>query len=152
MLGPNGEELPGAILFACNFNAVRSPMAEAIMKYLYGTIVYVDSCGVRTGELDPFAVEVMDELGIEIENHTPKSFDDLEDTFYDLVISLTPQAQHKAVEMTRTMSVEIEYWAMLDPTATQGNREQMLDSYRATRDLIMTSIKNRFATKGGPNV
>lgn len=122
------------------------------MKYLYGNIVYVDSCGVRIGELDPFAVEVMEELGIGIENHTPKAFDDLEDTFYDLVISLTPQAQHKAVEMTRTMSVEIEYWPMLDPTATQGNREQRLDAYRATRDLIMKTIKNRFATQGGPNV
>ena len=152
MLGPNGEELPGAVLFACNFNAVRSPMAEAIMKYLYGRIVYVDSCGVRAGELDPFAVEVMEELGIVIENHAPKSFDDLQDTFYDLVVSLTPQAQHKAVEMTRTMSVEIEYWPSLDPTATQGNRAQMLDAYRAARDAIMDRIKSRFGARGGPNV
>ena len=110
MRGTNGEELHGAVLFACTLNSVRSPMAAALMRHLFGKFVYVDSAGARVGELDPMAVEVMDEMGIEIGKHKPRSFDDLEDTAFDLVITLSPQAQHKAVELTRTSAVELEYW------------------------------------------
>ncbi|MEM9122790.1 MAG: low molecular weight phosphatase family protein, partial [Pseudomonadota bacterium] len=124
MRGPNGEDLPGAVLFACNFNAVRSPMAAAIMKHLYGQFVYVDSAGVRAGELDPFVVAVMEEIGIDVGGHRPRSFDQVEEGSFDLVISLTPEAQHKAVELTRTMAVDIEYWPTIDPTAVHGSREQ----------------------------
>jgi len=145
MRGPNGEELPGAVLFACTFNAVRSPMASAIMRHLYGRFVYVHSAGARAGELDPMAVEVMDEIGIEIGKHRPRRFEDLEDTSFDLVIALSPQAQHKAVELTRTMAVDIEYWPTNDPTAVEGSREQRLDAYRAVRDELMRRIRARFA-------
>ena len=145
MRGPNGEELPGAVLFACTFNAVRSPMASAIMRHLYGRFVYVHSAGARAGELDPMAVEVMDEIGIEIGKHKPRRFEDLEDTSFDLVIALSPQAQHKAVELTRTVAVDIEYWPTNDPTAVEGSREQRLDAYRAVRDELMRRIRARFA-------
>ncbi|HSZ10567.1 MAG TPA: arsenate reductase ArsC [Rhizomicrobium sp.] len=145
MRGPNGEELPGAVLFACTFNAVRSPMASAIMRHLYGRFVYVHSAGARAGELDPMAVEVMDEIGIEIGKHRPRRFEDLEDTSFDLVIALSPQAQHKAVELTRTVAVDIEYWPTNDPTAVEGSREQRLDAYRAVRDELMRRIRARFA-------
>lgn len=137
-------QMPSAVLFSCNFNAVRSPMAEALMKYLYGHIVYVDSVGVRKSPVDPMVIEVLDEIGIDVTKHKPKSFDDLEDTSFDLVITLTPQAQHRAMELTRTMAVDVEYWPTPDPTAASGSREQVLDAYRALRDWLMAKIKERF--------
>ena len=136
--------LPGSVLFSCNFNAVRSAMAESIAKHHFGKQIYVDSAGVREGELDPFAVAVMEELGIDLSRHRPKTFDDLEDTSFDLVITLTPEAQHKAVEMTRTMAVDLEYWPTMDPTATRGNREAILDAYRQARDSLVRRILQRF--------
>jgi protein-tyrosine-phosphatase len=145
MRGPNGEELPGAILFACTLNSVRSPMAAALMRHLFGKFVYVESAGARAGELDPMAVEVMEEVGIEIGKHKPRRFEDLEDNSFDLVITLSPEAQHKAVELTRTSAVEIEYWPTVDPTAVEGSRNQRLDAYRAVRDDLMRRIQARFA-------
>jgi protein-tyrosine-phosphatase len=147
MRGPNGEELPGAILFACTLNAVRSPMAAAIMRYLYGRVVYVESVGARTGDLDPFAIEAMDEIGIEIGKHRPKRFEDLEDTSFDLIVTLSPEAHHKAMELTRTSAAEVEYWPTQDATAIEGSREQRLDSYRAVRDELMRRIEARFAVE-----
>jgi protein-tyrosine-phosphatase len=136
---------PSAVLFACNMNAVRSPMAEALLKRLLGTTVYVDSCGVRHGDLDPFAVEVMAEIGIELARHRPKSFDQLEDGFFDIIVSLSPEAQHRAIELTRTMACDIEYWPTLDATMIEGNREVRLDAYRAVRDELDRRIRARFA-------
>ena len=147
MRGPNGEELPGAVLFACTFNSVRSPMAAAIMQHLFGRAVYVDSVGARAGELDPLAVEAMDEIGIEIGKHKPKSFDDFEDTSFDLVITLSPEAHHKAMELTRTSAAVIEYWPTFDPTITEGSRDQRLDAYRAVRDELERRIQARFETQ-----
>jgi protein-tyrosine-phosphatase len=145
MRGPNGEELPGAALFACTMNAVRSPMAAAIMRHLYGRFVYVESAGARAGEIDPMAVEVMEELGIEIGKHKPRRFEDLEDTSFDLIVTLSPEAHHKAMELTRTMAVAVEYWPTVDPTAIEGSRDQRLDAYRAVRDELMQRIEARFA-------
>jgi len=145
--GPNGEELPGAVLFACTLNSVRSPMAAALMRHLYGRFVYIDSVGARHGELDPFAVEAMEEIGIEIGRHKPKSFEDLEDSSFDLIVTLSPEAHHKAMELTRTMAVEVEYWPTLDATAVEGSRAQRLDAYRAVRDELMRHIERRFATR-----
>jgi protein-tyrosine-phosphatase len=145
MRGPNGEELPGAALFACTLNSVRSPMAAAIMRHLFGRFVYIESAGARAGELDPFAVEVMEELGIEIGKHKPKRFEDLEDASFDLIVTLSPEAHHKAMELTRTMAVEVEYWPTMDPTAVEGSREQRLSAYRAVRDELVRRIEARFA-------
>jgi protein-tyrosine-phosphatase len=142
--GPNGEELPGAVLFACTLNSVRSPMAAGIMRHLFGRSVYVDSVGARRGELDPLAVDVMDEIGIEIGKHRPKSFDEFEDTSFDLVITLSPEAHHKAMELTRTSAAVIEYWPTMDPTAVEGSRDQRLAAYRAVRDELERRIQARF--------
>ena len=98
---------PGSVLFACNYNSVRSPMAEGLAKNLFGDVIYVDSAGVRQGGVDGFAIAVMAEIDVDISQHSSKTFDDLEDTSFDLVISLTPEAQHKAVELTRTMAVKL---------------------------------------------
>jgi protein-tyrosine-phosphatase len=145
MRGPNGEELPGAALFACTLNAVRSPMAAGLMRHLFGRSVYVDSVGARSGELDPMAVEVMDEIGIEIAGHKPKRFEELEDASFDLIITLSPEAHHKAMELTRVQAVEVEYWPTHDPTAFEGSREQRLDAYRAVRDELQARIEARFS-------
>jgi protein-tyrosine-phosphatase len=141
------SQLPGAVLFACNQNRVRSPMAEGLMKLMFGTQVYVDSCGLKLEEADgadPFAVAVMEELGFDLSNHRPKSFDLLEDDSFDVVISLTPEAQHRAVELARNRSIELEYWPTADPTLTLGPRETVLDAYRATRDALAERIRGRF--------
>ena len=140
-------DLPSAVLFACTENAVRSPMAEAILKYLHGRHIYVDSVGVRKGELDGFAVAVMDEIGIDINHHHPKTFEDLEDASFDLVVSLSPEAQHKAVEMTRVVACEVEFWNTFDPSVIEGSREVRLEAYRQVRDELMRHIKKRFPVR-----
>ncbi len=136
--------IPGSVLFACTENALRSPMAEAMMKHLHGHHVFVDSVGVRAGALDAFAVEVMAELGLDIAGHHPKTFDELEDTSFDLVISLSPEAQHGAVELTRSSATELEFWHVFDPSLIEGGREARLDAYRLVRDQLMARIRERF--------
>lgn len=148
--GPNGEELPDAILFSCTHNAIRSPMAAALMRHLFGSRIYIESCGVRPGELDPLAVEVMDELGIDLSHLHPKSFETLADTSFDLIVTLSPQARHKAMELTRAMAVEVEYWTIPDPSAFDGSREQRLAAYRDARDNIFKRLKQRFAARPAP--
>ncbi len=136
--------LPSSVLFACTLNSIRSPIAEALMKHLHGQRIYVDSVGVRAAEIDPFAVAVMDEMGIDLGKHRAKTFDDLEDTSFDLVVSLSPEAQHSAVELTRTMACEVEFWPTFDPTAVEGGREEVLGAYRLVRDQIRKRILERF--------
>lgn len=135
---------PGSVLFACNYNSVRSPMAEGLAKNLFGDVIYVDSAGVRQSGVDGFAIAVMAEIDVDISQHSSKTFDDLEDTSFDLVISLTPEAQHKAVELTRTMAVELEYWPSLDPTGIDGSREVVMAAFRQVRDQLLQRIKARF--------
>jgi len=139
-------DLPGAVLFSCTMNAIRSPMAEAILKHLQGHRVFVDSVGARKGELDPFAVEVMEEIGITIEKHRPKSFEDLQDSYFDLIVALSPEAQHHAMEMTRTMACDVEFWNTMDPTIVEGSRDSRLAAYRQVRDTLMKRILERFPT------
>jgi Protein-tyrosine-phosphatase len=133
-----------AVLFACTHNAVRSPMAEGLLKHLLGRRVFVDSVGVRPGDLDPFAVQVMDEIGIDIARHQPKSFDDLEDDSFDEVISLSPEAQHRAVDMTRVMACDVVFWHTFDPSLIEGSRDARLDAYRQVRDQLIRRIKEHF--------
>ncbi len=134
------------MLFACTQNVIRSVMAAAIFKHFYGHKVYVASCGVRPGQADPFVAAVMDEMGIDIGKHRPQGFGDLEDSSFDLVISLSPEAHHRALEMTRTMAIDAEYWPTMDPSVTAGSREQILDSYRDVRDTLVRKIRQRFGS------
>ena len=139
---------PQAVLFACGLNAVRSPMAAALCKHLFGADTYVASAGVRRGELDPFAVAVMDELGHDISRHKPMTFEELEDwegLNFDLIITLSPEAHHKALELTRTVAAEVEYWPTPDPTDAEGSREQRIEAYRTVRDQLLARIRARFA-------
>lgn len=146
---------PSAILFACTMNAVRSPMAAALMRHLAAETLgarglHIESAGVRAGDLDPLAVEAMGEIGLAIGTHKPRRFEELEDGFFDLVITLSPEAQHKAVEMTRSAATEVEYWPIMDPTAVEGSREQRLGAYRAVRDQLLERLKQRFSGLSRP--
>lgn len=134
-----------SVLFACTYNMIRSPMAAAMMRHYHGTRVYVDSVGVREGdEVDPFAVAVMEEIGIDLSKHRCRTFEDLEDTNFDLIVSLSPEAQHRAIEMTRTMACDVEFWNTFDPTLVDGTRDAMLEAYRQVRDGLLDKVKQRF--------
>ena len=143
-------ELPGSVLFACTLNAIRSPMAAAILKFFHGRRIYVDSVGVRAGEPDLFVSEVLDEVGITLKGHVTQDFDQLQDDFFDVVVSLSPEAHHRAVEFMRDAAVEVEFCRMPDPSLVTGNREQRLDAYRALRDQLMERIYRRFPPAGSP--
>jgi len=143
---------PGAVLFACTMNAIRSPMAAGLLRHFAGHRVYVASAGVRAGEPDPFVATVMDELGIDVAGHTPQTLADLHDTSFDLIVSLSPEAHHQALELTRTMAVDVEYWPTIDPSIVQGSRDQILDAYRAGRDTLFKRIRSRFDLTGSPNI
>jgi protein-tyrosine-phosphatase len=142
------------VLFVCAFNAVRSPMAASLCARMFGTSLYVRSSGIRKGELDPFAVAAMDEIGLDISRHRPITFDELEDLDglnFDLIVTLSPEAHHKALDLTRTIAVDVEYWPTPDPTVIEGNREQRLDAYRAVRDALLARIRERFGSPGAAN-
>lgn len=137
-------ERPGSILFLCGMNAIRSPMAENLARYLFPGI-FTQSAGVRCGVRDPFVVAVMDEIGLDLSNHNPKDLEDLEDDYFDLIITLAPEAHHKALEFTRTSAVDVEYWPTQDPSLATGSRDQILDSYRQVRDQLKMKLTKRFS-------
>ena len=142
---------PQAVLFACGLNSVRSPMAAALLRQMLGTKLYVGSAGVRKGELDPFAVAVMAELGQDISQHKPVTFEELEDwegLNFDLIVTLSPEAHHKALELTRALAADVEYWPTADPIGTEGSREQKLNAYREVCDSLLARIRRRFAKTG----
>jgi protein-tyrosine-phosphatase len=138
---------PLAVLFACGLNSVRSPIAAGLFAQIFGRAVYVGSAGVRKGELDPFAVAVMAELGLDISRHRPITFEELDDwegLNFDLIVTLAPEAHHRALELTRTSAVDVEYWPTADPSAVEGSRTQRLDAYREVRDQLLARIQQRF--------
>jgi protein-tyrosine-phosphatase len=144
--------LPSSVLFACSHNAIRSPMAEALAKRLYGHTAYLDSVGVRTTELDSFAAAVLEEIGIDLHTHHGKSFDDIEPSSFELIVTMSPEAHHRALDSTRSASTDVEYWPIPDPSAVEGSREARLDAYRRTRDLILARLKARFGAPSGPSL
>src|SRR5256714_5473676 len=151
MAAPPRARTPQAVLFACGLNSVRSPMAASLLQHMFPHALYVKSAGVRKGELDPSAVAVMAELGQDISGHKPTTFEELEDwegLNFDLIITLSPEAHHKALELTRTMAADVEYWPTSDPTGMEGNREQKLQAYREVCDGLSMRIRRRFARAG----
>lgn len=144
------EDLPGSVLFCCDYNAVRSPMAEGLMKKYYGFDTYVQSAGVKNDlEIDGFSVAVCQELGIELSRHKSRSFDEMEQwgddlSGFDLVIALSPASQRRALELTRFFHLEVEYWPILDPTGLGETRDAKLTSYRQARDQISERLIARF--------
>lgn len=153
MTDASGGRKIQAVLFTCAMNAIRSPMAEALARHYFGRSVYVQSAGVRRGELDGFAVSVLDEIGIDASRHRPRTLDELEENEglnFDLIVTLSPEAHHKVLDMTRSIAADVEYWPMPDPSVVQGSREQKLDAYRGVRDALQKKIHARLAkTPGG---
>ena len=133
---------PQSVLFACTLNTVRSPMAEAIARHYFGREIYFASAGLKRGEPDPFAAAAMEEIGVDLASHKPHTFEDLEDANFDLIVTLSPEAHHKALEFSRTMAVDVVYWPTPDATAAQGSREAILDAYRDVRDRLTLRIKD----------
>ena len=139
-----------AVLFLCAYNAVRSPMAEAIARHYFGKSVYVQSAGIRKGEVDPFMVSALDEIGIDASRHKPRTLGELEEwegLNFDLIVSLSPEAHHAALELTRTLAADVEYWPTADATLGQGSREQRLDLYRNVRDGLIYRVRLRLRLK-----
>ena len=141
---------PQAVLFACSENCLRSPMAEAFGRYYFGRSIYFASAGVRRGELDPLATAVMEEVGIDIAQHRPHTFEDLEDASFDVIITLSPEAHHRALEFTRTLAVDVFYWPTLDPSVVEGSREHVLQAYRSVRDTLADRINLFFDPRPAP--
>src|SRR5262249_3538498 len=154
MPAPERSSRPHAALFACGMNAVRSPMAAGLLQQMFGTSVYVGSAGVHKGELEPFAGAALGEIGIDTSRHRPTRFEDrdeLEGLNFDLIVTLSPPAHHKALELTRKMAADVEYWPMVDPAVAEGNREQRLIAYREVRDELMARIRERFTQPRASN-
>ncbi|MEM1066670.1 MAG: low molecular weight phosphatase family protein [Pseudomonadota bacterium] len=149
--------LPQSVLFCCDHNAVRSPMAEGIMKKLHGQHAYVQSAGVKGDlDIDGFSIAVCSEIGVELARHRSRSFDEMEQwgddlSGFDLVIALSPASQRKALELTRLYHLDVEYWPILDPTGLGESREAKLASYREARDQIMTRMIDRFGPASAPS-
>jgi len=145
---PGGRnERPQSVLFMCGQNCVRSPMAAALARHLFGRSIYVGSAGVIKGEPDPFVSAAIEEIGLDMRRHRPQTLEDLEENeglAFDLVITLSPDAHHRALELTRTNAIDVEYWPTPDPTLVTGNREQQMDAYRAVRDELEKRIRTRF--------
>lgn len=127
-------------------------MAAAMLHHLAGRRIYVESAGVRAGQPDPFAIAVMDEIGIDISGHVPQAIDDLHDLGFDRIVTLAPEAQHKALELAQGYAVEVVYWPTPDPTLTSGSRETILDAYRGVRDRLFGRIKAEFPVQGAGGV
>lgn len=147
---------PQSVLFCCDHNAVRSPMAEGIMKKYYGTEIYIQSVGVNNDlEIDGFSIAVCQELDVELSRHRSRSFDEMEQwgddlSSFDLVIALSPASQRRALELTRFFHLEVEYWPILDPTGMGETRDQKLAQYRSARDQIISRLLGRFGPSTQP--
>lgn len=139
---------PGAVLFVCGMNAIRSPMAEAIARSVLPQGTYVASAGVRPGERDPFVDTVLDEIGLTLGSRQPQGLDELEDDYFDLIVTLAPEAHHQALELTRSNAVDVVYWPTPDPTVATGTRERILDAYRQVRDMLAKRIREGLTVQG----
>ena len=144
------SSLPQSILFCCDHNAVRSPMAEGIMKKMYGTGTYAQSVGVINDlEIDGFSIAVCEEIGVELSRHRSRSFDEMERwgddlSSFDLIVALSPASQRRALELTRLFHLTVEYWPILDQTGIGETREMKLVSYRQTRDQIENKLREKW--------
>jgi protein-tyrosine-phosphatase len=135
---------PSSVLFVCGRNSVRSPIAEALAEALFPDGLYVASAGVSPGDRDPFVDSVLAEIGLDLGGRRPHGLDDLEDLNFDLAVTLSPEAHHRVLELTRTQGIEVEYWPTPDPTITTGTREQIMASYRDLRERLSARIRERF--------
>ncbi|MCB1420376.1 MAG: low molecular weight phosphatase family protein [Notoacmeibacter sp.] len=142
-------DTPGSILFVCGMNAIRSPMAEQLARAILPQGVYIVSAGVHEGERDPFVDAVLAEKGLTLGQRLPQLLEDIEDNYFDLIVTLSPEAHHKALDMTRTHAGELEFWPTADPSDTRGTREQILEAYRSVRDHLEQRIREKLSKGSG---
>lgn len=151
------DAFPSSVLFCCDYNSIRSPMAEGLMKQMYGQRAYVQSAGVKHDlEIDGFAVAVCHEIGVPLERHRVRSFDEMEQwgddlSGFDLIVALSPASQRRALELTRHYHLDVEYWPILDPSGLGETREDKLTSYRQARDQIAARLRDRFGAADPPS-
>lgn len=142
-LPERAEKSPASVLFMCGMNAIRSPMAEVLAKAMLPAGTYVASAGVRPGERDPFVDVVLEEIGLTAGRHQPHTLDELEDDYFDLIVTLAPEAHHAALELTRSMAIDVVYWPTPDPTVATGTREQIVSAYREVRNHLASLLAHR---------
>lgn len=142
----NETKAPRAVLFLCGRNSIRSPMAEVLARRVMAPSTFIASAGVRPGERDPFVDAVLSEKDLSLEDRRPRMLQDLEDSNFDLIVTLAPEAHHAALELTRSMAIDVEYWPTLDPSVVEGNREQILAAYREVRDNLARKIEQRLSS------
>jgi protein-tyrosine-phosphatase len=131
-------------------NAIRSPMAEVLARKMLPSSTFIASAGVRGGERDPFVDAVLAEEGLTLGDRHPVLLESLDDTYFDLIVTLAPEAHHTALELKRSMSVDVEYWPTPDPTTVSGNRDHILNAYRDVRDRLAARIRSRFSVAPAP--
>jgi protein-tyrosine-phosphatase len=141
---PDEKIRVNSVLFVCGMNAIRSPMAEALTKKHFGQGIFVQSAGVLAGNMDGFMQQVMNEIGVDIGGHKPITLEQLEDDFFDIIVTLSPEAHHRSLDWASERAVAVEYWPTMDPSTVAGSRQQVVDAYRATRDSLDKRIQNRF--------
>lgn len=135
---------PNSVLFVCGMNAIRSPMAQALTRKLFGQRIFVQSAGVLAGNQDGFMQQVMAELDVDMTHHEPKTMEELEDDYFDLIITLSPEAHHRSLDWASAQSVDVEYWPTMDPSTVAGSRQQVIHAYREARDSLKKRIQKRF--------
>uniref|UniRef100_UPI0021013601 arsenate-mycothiol transferase ArsC n=1 Tax=Jiella sp. LLJ827 TaxID=2917712 RepID=UPI0021013601 len=140
----SGDKI-SSVLFLCGMNAIRSPIAEALAREILPPTVYIASAGVRSGQRDPFVDSVLAERGLSLGERQPQRYEDLEDSYFDLIVTMAPEAHHAALDATGTSSVEVEFWPMPDPSVVTGSREQILDAYRDLLGRIEQRLRQRFS-------
>jgi len=140
----NDSPKPGSVLFVCGMNSIRSPMAEFLTKMHFGKQIFVQSVGVHAGESDGFMYQVMREVDIDASNHQPSCLEELEDDYYDLIITLSPEAHHRTLDWASAQAADVEYWPTMDPSTVAGSRQQVVEAYRDTRDSLQKRILARF--------
>lgn len=134
----------GAVLYVCSLNSIRSPMAEFLTKQIFGDRLFVQSAGVFAGIADGFMQAVMAEKNIDLSNYEAKTIEEMDDSYFDLVITLSPKAHHRVLDWASDQAMDVEYWPTMDPSTVAGRREEVLRAYRETRDGLETKIRGRF--------
>jgi protein-tyrosine-phosphatase len=145
-------DLPASVLFACSQNSVRSPIAEALARHLFGHRAYFDSAGLRAEDPDPFAVAALEEIGIDLHHRHGKTLEDVDPSSFELIITLSPEAHHAALAAVGSVATEVEYWPTIDASAVEGSRDARLEAYRQVRDGLLARLRRRFGATGGPTV
>ena len=131
------------VLFLCTGNACRSQMAEGWARHLHGDLIEAASAGVSPHGLDPRAVQVMNEAGVDISGHRSKHVDELLDVVFDKVITVCDAAAEACPVFPR--SVPKLHHGFQDPpalAANAGSEEEALAQYRRVRDEIRAFIEN----------